>query len=166
MGELTIEIPEDTIRAIDAEARAHEIEREQYIREAIDHGRTVITEKGADREAGDDQPSGAVENLKERVAGLGRQDETESGVSSLTGGVLEIGGRSRPDPDERSDTVEKLKRTALEEGVATETREEAIEALGSIGPEAENALAELASSDRSDRIRQLALGQIRAINEG
>lgn len=96
------------------------------------------------------------------MTGLGRPDSSDDGgMGSLTEGVLDIGH----DPDERSETVEHLRETALDDGITDETRRQAIESLGSIGPAAESALAAIANSDCPEQSRQLALTQIQALNE-
>lgn len=69
------------------------------------------------------------------------------------------------DPDiERQESIQNLKEVALDVGTEDELKEEAVKSLGSLGPQAEKALSEIAAEEVVSDVRELALQQIQDIN--
>lgn len=160
MPEFTIELPEETVAAVEAEADDESVKA--YLRETIEGSLDLERRNRAASEGS------TVDTLRE-VTGFGggsdadADDEEEDG--STVGELKQsLPGLGRDEPD-RTETVEQLRELALSAETAEETTTEAIHTLASVGPQAESALAEIANSEVSSEIRQLALEQIRDINE-
>lgn len=179
MPEFTIDVPADSVETIEEEAAAADQTVEAYLEELIVGG--IDTSEDRDRgidDAGSASTADGVSGLKQAVSGLrggsaddtddddGDESDEESAETSTTVAELKetVSGLGRREPD-RSETVEHLRTVALDEETGEETTAETIRTLGSVGPQAETALAEIANSDIPSETRQLALEQIRAIND-